>query len=672
MSRPLSVIRGLVMLSMVFALMSAFTINAGAQAAGEILATATAADGTDLSCTILGTDFDPDLAGGETLAGMVVSAADGADVAAGTATFATTGTTLTLTTAAVGDPAAGDTVNVVATDATDPTITSTASCVLAAAVAPPVDTDGDGVNDDVDNCPDVANADQADADGDGIGDACDTVADSDGDGVADDVDNCPDVSNPDQTDTDGDGIGDACQVGAGGSDVFTTVLISDDPALAGTSEYIVSEAPVTAAAVSPGAGVTVTFTDDATAAVITAVTDANGFVLVTLPAGTYTITNSAAPGAGSITVDGVTAYDLTIIAYPAVVVPGTGSVDVEKLVCTETADDPAGDVDIFVPGEFVAAEAPAECRAATEGEFTFTLFNNDLLFEGGEIVAIDTAATDATGQALLTADIDTAISTTRTVFVSEDLTGAESIDIVLTDGDVAEVLILNYVEDIDVVTPPVDGATGDVEIAKLFCTNADLAGQVEFEVLGPEFPVEATGVTAQAATVDEADNCSPGTAEFEIFLFGDKTAEPVLVTVGSDGLIVIDDLLPVTTDLSAHKLVEVSTGAETFFDVEEGAVTNIIVINYVGDDVDGGDDGKDDGDDDGKDDGGDTGDDAKDDGGDTGDGDTGDSVTGGGSATTLPDTGAGYGQGGADYGMALFLVLGGLAAAGVSLRRRAA
>jgi hypothetical protein len=75
-----------------------------------------------------------------------------------------------------------------------------------------VDTDHDGYFDRVDNCPDIANADQADADEDGIGDVCDDYhdPDTDGDGVRDSADNCPNIANADQKDVDGDGIGNVC------------------------------------------------------------------------------------------------------------------------------------------------------------------------------------------------------------------------------------------------------------------------------------------------------------------------------------------------------------------------------------------------------------------------------------------------------------------------------
>lgn len=71
-----------------------------------------------------------------------------------------------------------------------------------------MDSDNDGVDDGVDNCPVDANTNQADLDGDDIGDACDV--DIDGDGLENNADNCPTDASLDQTDTDGDLDGDVC------------------------------------------------------------------------------------------------------------------------------------------------------------------------------------------------------------------------------------------------------------------------------------------------------------------------------------------------------------------------------------------------------------------------------------------------------------------------------
>jgi len=76
------------------------------------------------------------------------------------------------------------------------------------------DSDGDGIPDTTDNCPNITNPDQLDANGNRVGDACELqIADNDNDGIRDEADNCPFTPNPDQLDADGDGIGNVCEAG---------------------------------------------------------------------------------------------------------------------------------------------------------------------------------------------------------------------------------------------------------------------------------------------------------------------------------------------------------------------------------------------------------------------------------------------------------------------------
>lgn len=96
-----------------------------------------------------------------------------------------------------------------------------------------IDDDNDTFADTVDNCPLIANIDQNDGDNDGIGDACDSCPadaenDKDLDTVCGNIDNCPDVVNTEQTDVDNDNIGDACDPQICGNNILETIEKCDD------------------------------------------------------------------------------------------------------------------------------------------------------------------------------------------------------------------------------------------------------------------------------------------------------------------------------------------------------------------------------------------------------------------------------------------------------------
>jgi len=135
-------------------------------------------------------------------------------------------------------------------------------------VTPLLDTDGDGILDEVDNCVNISNKDQSDIDNDGVGTKCDedidgdgysndleyaegtnrykgseypsnvqpdmtthpveppqTNNDIDGDGILNVADNCPTVSNPTQWDNNENGVGNLCDPDIDGDGYSNTVEV---------------------------------------------------------------------------------------------------------------------------------------------------------------------------------------------------------------------------------------------------------------------------------------------------------------------------------------------------------------------------------------------------------------------------------------------------------------
>ncbi|MCA9593423.1 MAG: thrombospondin type 3 repeat-containing protein [Myxococcales bacterium] len=227
------------------------------------------------------------------------------------------------------------------------------------------DSDGDGVDDSADNCPQVFNpirpldqGKQGDADSDGKGDACDPCPtdaqdtctpldfdDIDGDGWANGVDNCPDTANPGQEDSDGDKKGDACDSCAAANPAFAACPL---PVEAVRDKNNPQHPPV---------GATVTITDLYVTAVRPDTGSSRGYFAQTTSLKPFTgiavFTASQSPGVAvgnKISVTGTydEYFDLTEISSPVTTIldPGTTL--------------PFGPIDITNPADIATGGTQAE------------------------------------------------------------------------------------------------------------------------------------------------------------------------------------------------------------------------------------------------------------------------------------------------------------------------
>jgi RTX calcium-binding nonapeptide repeat (4 copies)/Thrombospondin type 3 repeat/WD40-like Beta Propeller Repeat len=198
-----------------------------------------------------------------------------------------------------------------------------------------VDSDGDGVGDNQDNCPSAANADQADADNDGLGDACD-----------------PDAN--------GDGIDDSLQpAGTTAGSFSNTVQGHANP----TTGTVVSGTVTVTDPTDPTKGVRITAVTDATvwvcgpASAPTPQIDIPAGFAFTVTCGSVTVENITGPSGGSIDVR----VSGAIVSFPAATagtvittgglgVTGVTGTGVTITVNGATAPVPTGNVTVIQGG----------------------------------------------------------------------------------------------------------------------------------------------------------------------------------------------------------------------------------------------------------------------------------------------------------------------------------
>lgn len=200
------------------------------------------------------------------------------------------------------------------------------------------------------------------------------ISDQDGDGVRDEADNCPTVANADQVDENQNGVGDACEaaptvtispdapvVAPGASITFTTTATdADDPLSSLTYEWridgIIQEG-------EDGTSFTSTFSDDA----VVRVTVQDPGLLKGFDESVVTVTNNQPP-------------DADVSGTPTVVECADAGGDGTPVSLVGAGTDPDGTIESFVwtdeDGNVVATTAEATIRLP-KGDHTLTLTVTD-------------------------------------------------------------------------------------------------------------------------------------------------------------------------------------------------------------------------------------------------------------------------------------------------------
>lgn len=156
------------------------------------------------------------------------------------------------------------------------------------------DSDGDGIDNTLDNCPYIANASQIDSDGDGVGDMCD---------------NCINDANADQADADGDYIGDVCDSGSGTGDRCSNFVQHADLSGCNLSGQALSGLDIRYADLSSANLSNAVLTDVLLESATLTSTNLEGAVLESVDLGFANLSNSNLSGA---TLSGVDLYGVTI------------------------------------------------------------------------------------------------------------------------------------------------------------------------------------------------------------------------------------------------------------------------------------------------------------------------------------------------------------------------